>query len=64
MHIISQNLSERIIQNMCEGVVWQDPLPPMFVPLAGDFVSNCKGAVVCSLSCTYMQDVACSNLQS
>lgn len=64
MDILSQNVSERIIQNMREGVVGQNALPPLLISLADDFVADCKGAIVCPLSLTNMQYIACCDLQS
>ena len=60
MHIITQHLSERIVEDVREGMVGQNPLTSILVPLTPDFVSHCKR----SLSTSHMQHIASRNLQS
>lgn len=38
VHVIPQNFSEGVIENMRKGVVWQNALPPLLVSVADDFV--------------------------
>ena len=60
MHIIPQHLPQCIIENMREGMVWQDALPPLLVSLADHLVADCERAI----SLTYVKHIACSDLHT
>lgn len=42
MHFITQHFSERIVEDMREGVVGQDALPPLLISVTHHFVPHCK----------------------
>ncbi len=60
MHLIPQHLPQSIVENMREGVVWQDALPPLLVSLADHLVPDSE----CAISLTYVKHIARSDLHA